>query len=238
MSTGGAGRRAANGPAPVVLVIDDHQLVGSSMVLALESRGLQARACPVTATADILRTAEELPTGLAILDLDLGIGLGGEPIDELELIAGLRARGWSSLVVTASSDERRIAAAIASGAVGYVPKAAPLPELLDTVGRAATGRAVLSADDHARWVELDRRGRAMRRQDRTRWRRLTSRERLVLDRLARGDRAAAIAKEFCVSLATVRAQIRSIHTKLDVNSQLEAVALLRRVQGDPLSDDF
>jgi DNA-binding CsgD family transcriptional regulator len=33
-----------------------------------------------------------------------------------------------------------------------------------------------------------------------------------------------------VSLTTVRAQIRSIHTKLDVNSQLEAVALLRRVQ--------
>jgi DNA-binding CsgD family transcriptional regulator len=29
----------------------------------------------------------------------------------------------------------------------------------------------------------------------------------------------------------VRAQIRAIHTKLDVNSQLEAVALLRRVEG-------
>jgi len=214
-----------------ILVVDDHLLVGSSLVLALASRGLDAQECPVTATADILRIAEERPAGLALLDLELGLGVRGEPIDELELIAGFRARGWSALVVTAATDERRIAAAIAAGAIGYVPKAAPLPELLDTVCQATAGRPVLSPEERARWLEVDKQGRAAERQDRVRWRRLTARERAVLERLARGDRAAAIAEEFCVSLTTVRAQIRSIHTKLDVSSQLEAVALLRRVQG-------
>src|SRR4051794_35653629 len=216
-----------------VLVIDDHRLVGSSLVLALASRGLRGQECPVTSSADILRMAEERPAGLALLDLELGVGVRGESIDELELIAGLRARGWSALVVTAATDERRVAAAIAAGAIGYVPKTAPLPELLNAVCRATAGRAVLSPKERARWLEVDEHGRAADRQDRARWRRLTARERAVLECLARGDRAAAVAEEFYVSLATVRAQIRSIHTKLDVNSQLEAVALLRRVQGTP-----
>jgi DNA-binding NarL/FixJ family response regulator len=221
---------------PTVLVVDDHRLFGSSLVLALASGGVRARECPVTTVDDILRSVEDRPSGLVLLDLELGIGARGEPIDELELLAGLRARGWSALVVSAATDERRIAAAIAAGAIGYVAKVAPLPELVDAVERAAAGRSVLSAEDRNRWIELDRVSRAAERRDRTRWRRLTSREREVLERLARGDRAAAIAQELCVSLTTVRAQIRSIHTKLDVSSQLEAVALLRRVQGAVLPD--
>jgi DNA-binding NarL/FixJ family response regulator len=220
----------------LVLIVDDHQLVGSSLVLALASRGLHAQECLVTATGDILRAAEERRSGLVLLDLELGVGVRGEPIDELELIAGLRARGWYALVVSAATDERRIAAAIAAGAIGYVPKAAPLPELLDTVCRATAGRSVLTPEERARWLAVDKRSRGAERQDRARWRRLTSRERAVLELLARGDRAASIAEQFCVSLTTVRAQIRSIHTKLDVNSQLEAVALLRRVQGVPASE--
>jgi two-component system, NarL family, nitrate/nitrite response regulator NarL len=49
----------------------------------------------------------------------------------------------------------------------------------------------------------------------------------VLEMLAQGHRAVAIAEEFVVSLTTVRSQIQSILSKLDVNSQLEAVALIR-----------
>ena len=60
---------------------------------------------------------------------------------------------------------------------------------------------------------------------------LTPRERAVLQRLARGQKAAAIAQDNGVSLETVRSQIRSIRVKLGVSSQLEAVALLRAVGG-------
>ena len=56
--------------------------------------------------------------------------------------------------------------------------------------------------------------------------RLTDRERAVLERLARGRRAQSIAEEFGVSLATTRTQIRAVLHKLEVNGQLEAVALL------------
>jgi len=219
-------------------VIDDHRLFVSSLVLALASRGVQAQECPITTADDILRMAEGRPAGLVLLDLELGVGDRGEPIDELELIAGLRARCRSVLVVSGTTDERRIAAAIAAGAIGYISKAARLPQLIEAVARAKAGKPILSPEERDRWLELDRNGRATGRHDRHRWRRLTAHEREVLERLARGDRVAAIAQEFCVSLATVRAQVRSIHTKLDVNSQLEAVALLHRVQGNALPGSF
>jgi DNA-binding NarL/FixJ family response regulator len=214
-----------------VLVIDDHKLMGSLLVLALGERGIRGRDCPVVATADIVRVAESTRPDLALLDLDLGVGRRGEPIDELELVARLRAMGCGTLVVSASTDERRIAAAIAAGAIGYVHKAQPLPDLLDAVCTAAAGRSPIGARDRQRWLEIDRRGRADTRKDEQRLRRLTGREREVLEALARGERASAIAAAFHVSVTTVRAQIRSIHTKMDVNSQLEAVALLRRVEG-------
>lgn len=57
---------------------------------------------------------------------------------------------------------------------------------------------------------------------------LTSREKYVLARLVDGHHADAIAEEAVVSITTVRSQIRSILTKLEVTSQLEAVALARR----------
>ena len=48
----------------------------------------------------------------------------------------------------------------------------------------------------------------------------------MLEQLARGRRAQSIAEEFRVSLATTRTQIRAVLQKLEVNGQLEAVALL------------
>jgi two-component system, NarL family, response regulator LiaR len=54
----------------------------------------------------------------------------------------------------------------------------------------------------------------------------------VLELLADGLRAAAVAEHFAVCMATVRTQIRSIVAKLAMGSQLEAVALFCQ-QPDP-----
>jgi DNA-binding NarL/FixJ family response regulator len=55
--------------------------------------------------------------------------------------------------------------------------------------------------------------------------RLTAHERSVLFQLTEGRSAAEIALKMAISLSTVRAHIRSILKKLEVNSQLAAVAL-------------
>lgn len=61
-----------------------------------------------------------------------------------------------------------------------------------------------------------------------RWRQLTPREHEILGCLDAGLRAEAIAGKFTVSVLTVRTQIKSVLSKLEVSSQLEAVALARR----------
>jgi two-component system, NarL family, nitrate/nitrite response regulator NarL len=218
---------------PVVLVVDDHELFGSSLVLALESRGLAGHLCASMSLPDILSSADSLRRSLVLLDLDLGLDADGKRIDELALVAGFRRRGWATLVVSGATDERRVAAAIAAGAAGFVPKTAGLADLVDAVCRVIAGRPALTERERRHWLAVDRHSRESVKHDLVCVHRLTAREREVLECLAAGARATAIAEQFVVSLSTVRSQIRSILTKLDVNSQLEAVALLRRaVVGD------
>jgi two-component system nitrate/nitrite response regulator NarL len=56
---------------------------------------------------------------------------------------------------------------------------------------------------------------------------LTPRERAVLDALVSGLRPGDIARRDFVSVVTVRNQVQAILTKLNVHSQLEAVAAAR-----------
>ncbi len=216
-------------PAPIssVVVVDDHELVSAAMVLALREAGLDAGRCPVIDIASVLAEVDARRPRLVLLDLDLGRDAYGRPVDGVELIGALRARGRAVLIVSGSSDRRRVAAAIAAGADGWVSKSAPLPTLIGAATDAAAGRAVMSPAERDEWLSYDRIHRAQAAELARRLERLTTREREVLDRLVDGRRAAAIAAEFVVSLTTVRTQIRSILIKLEVSSQLEAVALVR-----------
>ena len=62
----------------------------------------------------------------------------------------------------------------------------------------------------------------------SRFHQLSVRESEVLEELMAGKAAADIATESYVSIATIRSQIKAILRKLEVNSQLAAVALAYR----------
>ncbi|AXI79517.1 response regulator transcription factor [Peterkaempfera bronchialis] len=216
-----------------VLVIDDHRLVGTSLVLALRGHALDARSATGRTLAALLDEAAALPPGLVLLDLDLGRGDDGTELDGVELVAPLCAAGWTVLVVTGTSDRSRVAAAVCRGAVGWVAKSAPFEDLVRAAVDAAAGFPVLAPAERAELVALHRRtvaDRTGRPADRDRLLdRLTPRELEVLRALAEGKRARAIAEESWVALSTVRSQIRAILTKLEVNSQLQAAALGREL---------
>lgn len=109
-----------------------------------------------------------------------------------------------------------------------MPKSSSFDTLLRTVVKAAAGQPVMTEVEYQRWLARDRGFRAQERELTQKLGRLSPREREVLDRLADGHRAAVIAEQFVVSMTTVRTQIRSILAKLEVNSQLEAVAIVRQ----------
>jgi len=223
--TKGAGRSPVGYP---VLVIDDHELFSTSLTMALRGNGFDAHQIPVARLADFVRQASDGPTGLVVLDLDLGRDSEGRWVHGADLVGSLRQRGWQVLIVSGSVDQPGVAAAIAGGAIGSVPKSSSFETLVRTVGTAAEGKPIMTDAERYHWLGRHRGYQAKEIELARRLDRLSTREREVLELLAEGHRAGVIAARFVVSMATVRTQIRAILIKLEVNSQLEAVALVRQ----------
>ena len=222
-------------PTTNVLIVDDHDLVAMSLALYLRSEGLPAQRHAVRSRDGILTAAATLIPGVVLLDLDLGRDPDGAVIDGTTLIAGLCRTGWRVVVLSATDDEARIGKALAAGALACVPKTAALPVLTTTVRRAMQGVNVMHPGRRHYLIDRYREQQAQARAMERRLSSLTERERRVLDRLARGQRAQAIATDCHVALATIRTQIRAVLHKLEVTSQLEAVAVLhdyRRLADD------
>ena len=210
-----------------ILIIDDHKLFSTSLAIALRSEGFDARTLDVAGVEGFLEQSATTPTGLVVLDLDLGRDANGRQVNGADLTEAIRAPGWMVLVVSGNDDGPGIAAAIAAGAIGYIPKSLSLDVLLETVVTAAEHAPVITDAEHRAWLDVHRNHLAQERLLTRRLARLSPREREVHRLLAEGMRAAAIAEHFVVSMPTVRSQIQSILTKLEVGSQLEAAALFR-----------
>ena len=218
---------AADHPA-TVLVVDDHRFIAAALVHLLSGRGFDAHAVPVTDPGTILAETAAHPPGVVLLDLDLGAGTDGRLLDGTDLIGPLRAAGWTVLVLTGTSDLDRIAAAVAQGAANWIIKSVDFDDIARLAEEAVHGRGLLPPVERAALVERHRDARQRQQSAAVRLDRLSPREREVLDRLAEGAAPATIASSGFISLGTVRAHIRSILLKLEVNSQLAAVALIRR----------
>jgi DNA-binding NarL/FixJ family response regulator len=219
-----------------IVIVDDHELFAASLLLALRDAGwpattLSVRQIPALLRSTVSRTSrpgDSPSTGLILLDLDLGTQQASRTrLSGADLISELRDQGWHVLVVTGSEDEAHIAAAISNGALGVIDKSEDFSHLLAAVRTATTGQSLITDAERDKWTGLDERYCAERLERAERLCGLTPREREVLDLIADGYRAAAIAAHFVVSIATVRAQIRAILAKTKSNSQLEAAALIR-----------
>jgi DNA-binding NarL/FixJ family response regulator len=216
-----------------ILVVDDQQLIASTLAYSLRDNGFDAHYLLVT-DLEAVRTAAlaHLP-GIVLLDLDLGVGSGGEPLDGVDLIVPLRAQGWTVLVITGTTDLDRIAEAVAHGATNWVVKGANFPELLTTVVDMTKGRGQLPPAERAALIKRYQEVMGARRKNAERLRTLSPREREVLGRLTEGATAATIAAETYTSIRTVQTHIHRILTKLQVSSQLAATAIAVRHRSQP-----
>lgn len=205
-----------------IAIVEDHRLLAETVGLALQVEGHDVVVAELKDEESLLESVAADPATLVLLDLDLG-PLG----DGTQLIPGFLAAGAAVLVVTGVRDRTRLAAALEAGAMGFVAKDAPFDALLDTIMKAAAGGPVIDPNDrHQLLLDL----RTHRRDTSKRnapFDALTQRERQVLAALGEGKSVETIATEWVVSTATVRTQVRGILTKLDVNSQLAAVAKAR-----------
>jgi two-component system, NarL family, nitrate/nitrite response regulator NarL len=212
--------------APVrVLVVDDQRLLADALCLALRRAGLQPELAPITCRDALVARVHADPPALVLLDLDLGGALG----DGTDLVAPCVAAGSRVLVLSGTTDELWIAAALEQGACAAVDKAVPFDDLLRVVLSAARGDTVLAPSDRHLLLHQLRAHRASRRQELAPFQSLTPREQQVLRALSAGMTVPRIAETWVVSQATVRSQVHAVLRKLAVRSQLEAVAAAARV---------
>lgn len=216
---------------PTIAIVDDHELLSETLRIALCEAGQDAVRVPVSEPDDVLARLLELRADLVLLDLDLG-----PSGDATGLIEPLTAAGIRVLVVTGSSDPLRIAAALEQGALGYRSKADGFAALIDTATAALAATRPL--DPETRVELLDRLRRTRNEQERSLapFRRLTEREQATLGAMSRGQSVHEMAADWVVSEATVRTHVRGVLGKLDVRSQLAAVALALRSGWLPADD--
>jgi DNA-binding NarL/FixJ family response regulator len=206
-----------------ILIVEDHAMLAEALALGLAARGHSCRVAELDGPESVLLQAAQQSPSLVLLDLDLG------GIDGLDLLPALRTRGTQVLVVTGYTDERRLAASLALGAVGWVSKTEPFERLLEAAELALSGGSAITAREHVELVDLGWVALGAEREAKRRMATLTAREHDVLAALAEGKSADTIAEEFAISLTTVRTHVRAVLAKLGVSSQLAAVAKVREL---------
>ncbi|MFC7360822.1 LuxR C-terminal-related transcriptional regulator [Nocardioides astragali] len=207
-----------------VLIVDDHMLFAESLELALSLEGYDVRRLELPEERGSMATLRSLALRAnprtVILDLDLGrFGDGGN------LIPPLARAGINVVVLTASQDVGRWGECMRLGARKVLPKSGALQQAIGTVRRLHQGLPVVTREELEALLDAWTRERKAQDDLRRRLDLLTPRERQVLAGLIEGRTVRAISKESVVSEATVRTQVKSILSKLEVSSQLAAVGM-------------
>lgn len=193
-----------------VIVADDHP-VWRSGVRADLGAGFDVVAEAGTATEAIEAIREHHPD-IVVCDLHMPDGGG---------IAVAKACGEETRIVmlTVSEQERDILDAVAAGAVGYLVKSTPGPELRAAIQRAAAGEPVFSPALAALVLGEFRR---MSKQA-TGVNPLSDREREVLQLVARGYAYKDIGERLFISPKTVENHVRNILGKLHLNRKQQLI---------------
>lgn len=202
-----------------VLLTDDDPLVRAGLGLILGG----APGIEVVAEAgdgrEALATVRERPVDLVLMDLRMPV------MDGIEATRRITAEPSAPKVVvlTTFDADDHIVRALAAGAAGFLLKDTPPPRIVQAIEAVMAGEPMLSPAVTAhliRQVTADsadhRRGAAERRVAT-----LTERELDVAHAVGRGCSNAEIASELFMSLATVKAHISRIFTKLDASNRVQ-----------------
>jgi NarL family two-component system response regulator LiaR len=197
-----------------VLVVDDHKLVRQGLRFLLEQEdGIEVVAeCADGESA--LRAVLALEPDVVLLDLFMPGPNGISVLTEIK-----RDRPATEvLMLTSSTDDEHLLAAIRAGALAYLPKTAGVDQVVESVRAAARGESVLGPRIAARLVrELREASARSRPLDQ-----LSPREVEVLTVLARGRANREIARTLSISEETVKAHVSSILAKLHLTDRTQA----------------
>jgi NarL family two-component system response regulator LiaR len=195
-----------------VMLVDDHNVVRSGLATFLKAY-------------DDLELVGEARNGLEAVNLchqkKPDVILMDLMMPEMDGIAATRAiladyPDTNIIAMTSFEDEELVQGVLAAGAISYLLKNVTSDELARAIRDAVSGRSTLSPEAARVLVQATRPTKQPLFD-------LTEREREVLNLVVQGHSNQQIAETLVISLATVKAHISSILSKLQVSSRAEAI---------------
>ena len=207
-----------------VLLVDDHAIVraGLKAVVGLAS---DIRVIGEASNgADAVAMSERLKPHVVIMDLTMP---GGDGVSAIKSLVSM-ANAPKVLVLTMHTEEEYLMPALKAGASGYLVKSAADRELVDAI-RAVVRGEVYVQQNAGRVLARGVLAKDPASEERTRFDRLTERERNVLVLVARGYSAPEIGERLSISPKTVDTYKQRVNEKLGVAHRAEYVRIAMRL---------
>lgn len=219
---------------PQLVIAADQALVAEAVRVAMSSAGFDTRVTPwggsaadPGGSADPSELVEPEPAWLGLIMSDL------ESLSRLRTGRDMvRRSGGNWVLLTAAPKGPTWGAMLESGVRVILPSSTTLVGTVEALAHLATGDDLGSDDEREQLIAQWLTERADRERLHERVDSLTPRERTVLRLLHAGDKVRTISGLLGISEATVRSHVRAMLRKLDVNSQLAAVAAYGWLQGE------
>jgi two-component system nitrate/nitrite response regulator NarL len=211
--------RVSESQALRVLIIDDHTLFRSGLEELLQRRGIDVVGTVGDGEEGCV-LAEKLAPDVILLDVRMP-GISGLTVLERLKQAGVQT---PVLMLTTSTEDRDLIAAVRAGAAGYLLKDLEPDELIDSLGKILAGECVIAPEMTGVLARVVQGEEPITDSD-TRFTELTPREMEILCHLAEGQSNKVIARELGISNGTVKLHVRAILRKLQVRSRVEAAVL-------------
>jgi DNA-binding NarL/FixJ family response regulator len=211
-----------------VLIVDDDALVRAGLSMMLAGTDDIRVVAEAADGSEVGSAVDAYKPDVVLMDIRMP-GMDG-------LAATERLRGREEaphvIVLTTFDADDHVLRALRGGAAGFLLKDTPPPETMRAIRLVAAGEAMLSPAVTRRLIEHvaddglgARRARARELLDR-----LTDREREVAIAIGQGKSNADIAAELYMSVATVKAHVSRLLTKLELGNRVQ-IALLAHDAG-------
>ncbi|MFE0099028.1 response regulator [Streptomyces sp. NPDC059009] len=212
-----------------LLLVDDDPLVRKGLALMLGGADDIEIVGEAGDGSEVAGLVGEVRPDVVLMDIRMPQMDGLAATEELRR----RADAPEVIVLTTFHADEQVLRALRAGAAGFVLKDTAPAEIVAAVRAVAAGEPVLSPTVTQQLItrvtgidpQQDRKQRAL-----DRLATLADRERAVAVAVARGGSNADIASELYLSVATVKAHVSRILTKLDLNNRVQ-IALLAHDAG-------
>lgn len=215
-----------------VVVVDDDPLVRMGLITVLGAGSGIDVVAEASDGGEAIDLVHRLQPDVVLMDIRM------RGVDGLTATEQLRSAGErpAIIVLTAFDTDKHLLRALRAGAKGFLLKDTPPTDILESVRRVAAGESMLSPSVITRLIshvvghEDDEQIEAQATQARTALDQLTAREREVALAISEGQSNADIAASLFMSLATVKANVTRIFTKLKCTNRVQVAILVHEAR--------